>query len=645
MIIPAVLILASILLFIPATGNSITNAGDKAIEKISLKPILILAVTATVLFFFYRQGAYFLGDGYLRITITQDKVLFSAGQVLSNFIHTGFYTLLNPLTGISAVEVWQYFSIVSGFIVIISSWPLLLKITGDRKQSLIILLAILAAGNVQLYFGYVESYTFAAVFILLFLLTGMKMLKERKFSILPTVFFIFGALMATSVSVLFPALVYSYFSTGREKRIRNIAVPVLLIAVSLAIFLAIIILSGVGFDKFWAQLNKVSHILPLFSTPDSYGIFSVGHLNDIINEILLTVPAVIALPYIFRKLKHDLWDNSLIFLLVSAFCTLFFMLVFRPDIGLARDWDLFSIITYPITLFIVFALLKTGEKAGEMVVFIIMISILHTVPWIIVNSNETMSLERAEKMNTIEYLPDHSKAVTYDILRQFYQERSGLEAFLKHQRKDFDRGDLGKAARFAELSYKYENNPRYLFDAAYLYLKNGNTEKAVPMFLRVTKSDFRNKHLAYTNLTQIALENRDYNSAIKYMNAVINLFPDKEEPYINLGTLYYNLGQARNAYSMFSKAKKIDPANTVTLDYLSEISYGLGKFDKAIDCYRSLLKMNSDNPLIYNNIASCYVEKGIRDSAEYFLNEAVRKGLAPKQAEALRNKIKSKFNK
>ncbi len=56
------------------------------------------------------------------------------------------------------------------------------------------------------------------------------------------------------------------------------------------------------------------------------------------------------------------------------------MLVFKADISFVRDWDLFSIIAYPLIFLIITVLLSDMVKSTYGIYAAIIISIIQTAP-------------------------------------------------------------------------------------------------------------------------------------------------------------------------------------------------------------------------------------------------------------------------
>jgi hypothetical protein len=114
----------------------------------------------------------------------------------------------------------------------------------------------------------------------------------------------------------------------------------------------VLILWSIGFDILTYASAASYNALPL-SEPSSnlvaYSSFSLAHLGDLLNAVLLSSPlALIVLPSLrFR----DLWSDGVgIMLLSLSGGALVFLAIANPEIGAFRDWDVLSLPALPLLL-------------------------------------------------------------------------------------------------------------------------------------------------------------------------------------------------------------------------------------------------------------------------------------------------------
>lgn len=300
-------------------------------------------------------------DPALRLTHSWQAPLdlFLHSQVWLAF-HEGFgwqdatpvYRLLSPLAGILYLAVVLRLTRMPGL--------------GPGWLSFGLLASL---GVVQLFFGYVENYSFAAAGILAYLWMGLGVLQGRHPLWLAAL--ILALLNAThpSTIVLSPSLLFVGWRVWRAGRqsggqaLLAIAVPVILVAGGTLLLMeagghGLAALLGDdrpgGGDGRW--------FVPLFATTtrwEHYTLFSWPHLRDFLNEQILVAPVVLPGLLILwlgtfrggQRYKTDGYEaDGDRFLLIAAVGYWLFVWLWNPDYGGQRDWDLFSLSAIPATL-------------------------------------------------------------------------------------------------------------------------------------------------------------------------------------------------------------------------------------------------------------------------------------------------------
>jgi len=265
-------------------------------------------------------------------------------------------------------------------------------------------------GVMQLFFGYVENYSFAAAGILAYLWIGLDAVAGRRPLWLASL--LLALLNAThpSTIVLSPSLLYIAWRQWQDGRLPGwravieVALPVAATADGTILMMeagghGLAALLGDdrpgGGDGRW--------LVPLFVTTtrwEHYTLLSWPHLRDFLNEQILVAPVVLpALVLLWmgigrsglRSLCNALSvDESAQarFLLTATACFLLFVWLWNPDYGGQRDWDLFSLATIPSTLLLVWSLprlltLPRLLRAGALP--LILFQALHTAAFVYQN--------------------------------------------------------------------------------------------------------------------------------------------------------------------------------------------------------------------------------------------------------------------
>ena len=269
-------------------------------------------------------------------------------------------------------------------------------------------------GVMQLFFGYVENYSFAAVGVLAYLGLGMRVVRcERALWLAATVLAITNATHPSTI-ILAPSLIFLGWSSlqqGNQSRrsvVLQIGLPMMAIAAGTIVLMEA---GGHGIASLLTDDRPgggdARFFVPLFAVTtrwEHYTMFSWLHLRDFLNEQLLVAPVVLigmSIAYCVLRvasIRSDIQDtqhatrNSRFitrFLLIATVAYLLFTWMWNPDYGGQRDWDLFSLATLPTTLLFIDMLnraLPTRRYLMAGAVPLIVLQGLHTAAWIYQNT-------------------------------------------------------------------------------------------------------------------------------------------------------------------------------------------------------------------------------------------------------------------
>jgi hypothetical protein len=282
-------------------------------------------------------------------------------------------------------------------------------------------------GLMQLFFGYIENYSFAAVGVLAYLWLGLAVIEGRRPLWLAATVLAFTHATHPSTLVLAPSLLYLGALQGRaalaggNQRLASvvvqIALPMLLVGGATFLFMEA---SGHGLAALLGDDRPGGGdgrwFVPLFETTtrwEHYTLFSWPHLRDLLNNQLLVAPvvppslAVVGIAWMAKKFRRNaakdrsaqprcasheptalFFSPSLRFLLIAAAFQLLFIAVWNPDYGGQRDWDLFSLAWLSPTLLLALLLPRTlhGRSLIGGVAPLLLLQAWHTLAWIYQNT-------------------------------------------------------------------------------------------------------------------------------------------------------------------------------------------------------------------------------------------------------------------
>jgi hypothetical protein len=305
---------------------------------------------------------------------------------LDVFLHAQLWQLLHaPLGWEDATPAYRLLSPLAGLLYLLATLALSRTLARHQLAPAWLTYGLLATlGLLQLFFGYVENYSFAAALILIYLWLAARVLLDRRPLWPAAAVLALAHATHPSTIVLAPSLLYLGWHVwrhappaGESPPSRNQSAA----AVVLQIALPMLLVGGATFvwmeasgHGLYALLNTdrpgggdASWFVPLWQTTtrwERYTLLSWPHLRDWLNQQLLVAPIVLpALAVVAinlwlaaRPARTGATGSSAVsrglvpFLLVAGGCCQLFTFVWNPDYGGQRDWDLFSLAAIPAAL-------------------------------------------------------------------------------------------------------------------------------------------------------------------------------------------------------------------------------------------------------------------------------------------------------
>jgi len=95
---------------------------------------------------------------------------------------------------------------------------------------------------------------------------------------------------------------------------------------------------------------------------------------------------------------------------------------------------------------------------------------------------------------------------------------------------------------------------------------------------------------------------------------------------LNLGRIYYYMGESQLAAVNLEDARKADDNNSDITLYLGRTYEAIGEYNYASNVYESYLARNSGDAVICNQFALCLMELGDYEKALEYINEGMAVG-------------------
>lgn len=358
---------------------------------------VILALTSGPTFWLFRIRHLSWGDAKIFVEAIPHpdfRLTYNWQAPLDVFLHSKAWELTNKLWGWDVATVYRVISVLSGVIFLQILFSLAEEMGQSRVKRLFIWSLVATGGFMQLFFGYIESYTIIPTGIVAYLWLGVHFLKGRSTLFWPIVCLSLTNAFHPSTIVLWPSAFVLIRERPRTEWFKFAAIPVA-VALSVVALMehgkhGIDALLGVDFpggaDRRW--------FVPLRHPGtewEHYTMFSWGHLLDIVNEQLLVAPFGLLLAILlgkeaFRKVKGE-ERKILFFLILASAFYLLFTWTWNPDYGGRKDWDLFACVGIPLNVLAAFMVTRvwSEEETKEKGFLVVVASLIHTTLWVYFN--------------------------------------------------------------------------------------------------------------------------------------------------------------------------------------------------------------------------------------------------------------------
>ncbi len=288
--------------------------------------------------------------------------------------------VLSQLLGTTPLIAFRIFMALIGGVYVGSSVYFAYNYFEKRMWSLSASILLCLTPFALLFFGYIEIYAPAILFISLFLMCVLSYLKHKTVRLLLLTlacYILAGKFHFACTLLLMPCLTgiiaYHFIRSNEKwmKRInwKNTTVFVLIPMLLIVIYIYVGVL-GDHVDPRWLEKDLPVFerlFLPFFSPEsplDRYNLLSANHIGDFFNEMLLWSGAgVFSLILAFSVLRKFVdWNRIEIVLLgVTLICFAGFFFMVNPLLGMPVDWDLLSL-PAPVLLLFIIAIWKHLES-------------------------------------------------------------------------------------------------------------------------------------------------------------------------------------------------------------------------------------------------------------------------------------------
>ncbi len=481
------------LAFIPAIARwvyrvalSASRRHSAASRPVGIATAVVLAWVAFAAFYHFRVATNLLGDGQLIARSFEaaeeghDSVIMRSAKaiVTEEAIAPGttlmYYGVVKAAARMKKppVPAMRLLNCILGAVfVLLVLLTARAKLLGDEPRVWLVTLALFSC-SLLLFFGYIENYTTPYLFAAMYVVSAFAALHRRTPLWLPFIPLAMACYGHVHSILLIPSYLYLVLwmrARARRAALMRLWLPLFAVA---AIVVIVACSTTEGMKKFFVPFGV-----------KGYTLLAPRHFADIANEIAMLfpiVPVVTMMGWLGRRLdpareKGATKDPVSFFanpvewqltatILVACAMYLFF---FRPEIGMARDWDLFTLATLGLVPLSILALnryvraasLTTGTTSRFAVPTLALVVVMG-VAWVAVNTSTDRTIDRFQRI------------LTYDKAHAAYAWEN--LAILEH-----DRGNLQRAIDTMNIALANGNNPRHSVRLAVYLEEAGRMEEAI----------------------------------------------------------------------------------------------------------------------------------------------------------------------
>ncbi|MEE9269771.1 MAG: tetratricopeptide repeat protein [Candidatus Krumholzibacteria bacterium] len=653
----ALLLAASLLIAVKsqAVGERLSFGID--LPRLRRFPATIGTVTAAgiaALLWLARSSHTYLGDGNVLVNSIPAGQAFHPRQPLTMLAQHEIYALTGGFFGagersgdLVARDTLAFGSVLLGVVFAGVVWLLARELAALRRRAgepqrdkpeagarkrdpqasmaFLVALVLLAQGYIQLFFGYVENYTFYALGTGLYLWLSLRYLRGAAPLVLPAGALLLGIALHLSAAVLLPSFavlaVHGWMTPGRRRgTIRD-----LLLTLGL---LAGIDLAFAAYQPGYHLVAELADVTGMALTRGQEGapgyMLSTRHLRDFFNEqfligplgIFLFVPAAVT-ALVKRTGRHA--ANVYLMVAGAAYLAVSW-LAGDSNLGYARNWDLLApgapICTAAgLGLFLSLGNgLPGARRAMPVLACAALVSLYHTAPWVATNASSERSFERLKTLplglGRTEVLVGkwYSWQGALDDAQLWFEKAVHVNprnnnAYYLLGLVHWDRGEMpAAAAAFARAVRLRPDKVLFRERLVQALRARERYEETLPHieFVLEHKPQDVNYWIYYGEALQAVDRqehaNQAFRRAVPLFRGVWELDPDGYRTNYVYGILYGNLDEFEQALPYFETALRAQPDSDAAHYYAGYTLYVLGRKEEAKAHFRRCLDLNPDHP-------------------------------------------------
>ncbi len=612
--------------FFKLNSNEDIKISDKAGDnKTYLYVSSVIVFVVALSFYFFRVKTHFLGDGFGLLTMlgTNMASYHQLREFGESLLHLWIYNAINIPGEYGALLSYRIISISAGMAFLVTVVIFARKLYAEIIYQILFILSLVSGGYLLLFFGYVENYSLIVYSVALFTLCGILIIKEQISRIFIIPVFLLAVFFHVIGIVLFPAVVYLLMQDSKiGNRISNLKPA----NWTLILFATGIIASTVFYYLYTNYYFFRFSFVPLIEnrfTIENYTMFSIKHILDFINLIILLTPCVIIFVVwlLVSKSFNQFKQRNNIFLIIMSISALGAAFIFDPKLGMPRDWDLLAFTGLPLVvlMFNVICSSKIRIKSKLIILLLmIMLNMLCLIPRIASQVSPEISLAHFKNY------------INLDKTKNRYVSGFLYDYFLGI-------GDTTKADELNSLWSTRYPEIKMLEQATSLKAQRKYAD-AIRLYNKIIRNDPFHFDV-YNNLAECFIQTRQFDSAIVLLDIAKGMSPYNPAVWNNIGSAFFYQKKYPIAEKAWLKSTEYDSTNIEPLVGLISLYHSTKDELKYSEFLARTAQRDNAPGQVHLAYGDILVKQRRIDEAMKEYEKAMGKGINPAQIEQRKKRL------
>lgn len=371
-----------------ALSVAIVAAFVLVVDRISIErhaTALAAAAIAFPIFYVFRTNVLNPDGNGFTPKFERDVPLVGAhvthDEMLELFVHSRFWDYTHRWWGWSVVHSYQVVSCAAGVLFVYAVFRLARRLAPEAPA--IFMAGVFTGGYMQLFFGDVENYTVTTAIVALYLLAACRFIAREVPLWVPALVLALAACFHLEAAWLGLSLLYlCHVSRQRTGGVQEVTTS---LASATGLVLATVLylhVHGLPVRRFFS--SHAGHAVRM------NGVFAfgepAGYYRDQIELLLLLCPAILVSIPLLAWRRRNLTEEDC-FLAWGAASMLVFQAIWRAQLGVFNDWNLYAIGAFVVSLTLWRAIVSAARSSALRLGALALTAACgwHTYTWIAAN--------------------------------------------------------------------------------------------------------------------------------------------------------------------------------------------------------------------------------------------------------------------